>query len=94
VKSSAAKGLTDEMTFDMEVCMKQQHISEFLHEKKKLHSLTFIGTLSIHGTKTADVRCDGCYVSAVATAMLKTSHALHGHAEFYECGMQALVHCW
>jgi len=34
------------------------------------------------------------YISAVATATWKTSHVLNGHADFYECGTQAPVHCW
>jgi len=24
----------------------------------------------------------------------KTSHVLEGHADFYKCSVQALVHCW
>jgi len=30
----------------------------------------------------------------VVTAMWNASHILDGHADFYECDMQALVHGW
>lgn len=56
MKLTAAKGLMEKMAFDVEVCMKQWRVSEFLLKKKKLYSLTFIGTLNIYGNKTVDVR--------------------------------------
>ena len=38
----AAEGLSDRMVSDVEVCMKQRGVTEFLHAEKKWHPLTFI----------------------------------------------------
>ena len=35
----------------------------------------------------------GLCISSMITVMWNTSHVLEGHADFYKCGMQALVHC-
>lgn len=36
MKLTAAKGLMEKMAFDVEVCMKQWRVSEFLLKKKKI----------------------------------------------------------
>jgi len=38
----AAEKQSDKMMSDMEACMKQNQLTEFLHEEKKLHPLTFV----------------------------------------------------
>jgi len=60
--------------------------------QKKWHPLTFVSAcwMFMETKQWVWVWC----VSAVATAMWNTSHALAGHADLYEHDMQALVHCW
>ena len=66
-----AVGHSDTMVSDMEVCMNQRCVTEFLHAEKiaptDIHQLL----LNVDGDQTVDVSTvrDGWCVSAVVTAM-------------------------
>ena len=88
----AAEGQSDTMASDMEVCMKQRCVTEFLHAEKTASIDTHQCFWMFMETKQwmwAQWGSGWC-ISAVATATLFTSAG----ANFYKHGMQAIVHHW
>ena len=75
-------------------CVWSKGVSWNFSPRKRLHLLTFIyACWTFTGTKQW-MWGNELWVSAVVTVTWKTSHIPKGHADFYECSMQALVHCW
>ena len=87
---TAAEGQSDRMASDMEVHMKQKCVTEFLHMEK----MAYLSTLA----KCLWRPNCGCERSeAVGGAFQQwwqQDWDTSTGAGCYECGMQALVHCW
>jgi len=99
MQQMAAEGQSDKMTSDMEEHMKQRCVTEFLHVEKMAPTDIHWHLLNIDGNQTVDVNTVGnewC-VSAVVTAMWKTSHVVDGcaqmsHREMKNASQSAHLH--
>ena len=86
----------EQMASDMEVQMKPNCGTEFLHTEKMAPTGIHRCLLNIYGDQTVDVNTIMRWVvcSAVAAVTGRTNHVLDSHADFYKHGIQTLVHCW
>ena len=84
------------MASDKEVKMKQRFVAEIIHADKTAPSDIHQHLLNIHGDQTVDVskvKVGLCGQHFPSNDTVKQWVTLFG-ADFYECIIKALVHCW
>lgn len=92
----AAEGQSDGVASDKEAHMKQRCVIEFLHKEKNALVDIHWCLMNIDGEPNSGYEHSEMgrwYVPVMAAATWKTNHVPDSHADFYEYGMQALIHC-
>ena len=87
----AAEEQSDKMASDMEVCMKQRYIIEFIHAGKIIPIAIHWALQNIHGDQTVDVSVVRWWVVRFSSSNSVSSPLAY---IFTRCGMDALVHHW
>ncbi len=87
----AAEGQSDKMASDMEVCMKQRCVTEFLHVEKMAPTDIHRHLLNIYGEQTMDVNTARQWVVSFRSGNSDSGSPPLVIANFYEHNMKALV---